>query len=169
MESYSESYLNINSDQFNSWIKEFENKYSKIEQKNEQLINDSVTDTNNESEIDSQIFLKVNDTEESLSLTTDTSFKKRSIFKRTKPIIKSDTKKTETSYSRKIPVSVTTSEQRIIEDKILSLKELNTILPKMNIKKSENILNNNNNIKLPERNKLGEHALYKFIQNRKRI
>ena len=67
----SESYLNLNSDQFNSWLSEFETQFNKLEKKNltsshsqESLDdNDSICDSieiecSSESDNDSNIFIK---------------------------------------------------------------------------------------------------------------
>lgn len=229
-----ETYLNLGSEQFNSWINEFENKYHKIEKTNASTINSVSSNENidlsdknddeenklsegsdieqssdSDSEQDpevSNVFIsqsKISE-EENDTNTENTSnsisSNRRLIFNRhfyrrnnsssqnntieniddlKEQILKNkDLNSPEKSI---IKENINSNTKKLdsnnfikIEDKIMSLKELNNILPKgykNKIKeelKEQKIINNSKEDSKSSQLRLGEKALYRYIALRRR-
>ena len=190
-----ETYLNLGSEQFNTWIKEFEQKYNKLEEKSNINNNDSFTNSEIISDEISDNILEESSDEESESVfvknpNTESSSKKKLIFSKYKTSIKkSNQTSTEINLkeefkninkpNRKLSESpssekVLLKEQIKFEDEIISLRELNLMIPDKvtRVTNNENIERQNNdffvNENVQKKNKLGDTALYKFISNRRR-
>lgn len=190
-----ETYLNLNSDQFNSWIKDFEEKYKKIESSN---FNNVETFTNSEVvfENNSEILEEDSEEEESESIfvknqnddTESSNKSKKLIFNkyRTSRISKSSeittpNIKTKSSNKQKLNLSESSVSEKNIssnldlnkEEEIINLTTLNLMIPD----KIENSKSNHQDkdlfqqdFKKPKesKTKLGDKALFKFISNRRR-
>ena len=63
-----ETYLNLDSEQFNTWLKEFEQKYNKLEEKSNIISNDSFTNSEIISDEISDNILEESSDEESESV-----------------------------------------------------------------------------------------------------
>ena len=244
-----ETYLNLNSDQFNSWIQEFDNKYNQVEKEflskdNNHVQNlilsdsensveiESDSDSDNEDDNNSNVFIKQENSRdfsysESSVDVQSSSQKRRLLFNKTR-IRSSNVDSNETtsnqlklnennketnskrkSQERRKPerkssernssnvnaISNDVKDKSIsIDYEILSLNQLNSILPEFNfqinkqashVKQSaiinENIQqekkgnNNSKDIKIEGitlknsqyNTRLGEAALYRFIGRRK--
>ena len=216
MTDNTDTYLNLDSNQFNTWIKEFEDKYQQVEnntniKNNLEIFNNSV-DSSEEYELEddesdeieysddetSNVFIAEKKVKNNSSTNSNKLLYNRTVTRlrktKTPDTINSTNKK---SNSKKLISSESSSleknvirnkkneseysiEQSVTEkkiDEILSLKQLNNMIPafsnrstKINKhveKKSvevENVKINNTKSR-----KLGEHALYKFIINKKII
>ena len=227
-----ETYLNLGSEQFNSWINEFDNKYHKIEKTNAPLINSLSSNENidlsdknlnesnkisEDSDIEqssdsdqeiSNVFIsqnkntqvKNNDTENTSNTSKSISSTRRFFFNRNyyrknnssiqnnsvedikdlkKQIIENqDLNSPEKS---KIKENIKSNKNKLdsnnfikIEDKIMSLKELNNILPKEYKNKIKEELQEqkiNQDSKEDSKSsqvRLGEKALYRYIALRRR-
>ena len=197
-----DTYLNIHSDQFNSWVKEFEVKYQKVEDSTN--IKNNLDSFNNSELEDSDIedseeiqFSDVDAESSNVFLAEGTNYSENSsgsklLYKRNMTRIrKSDTseKKNSIKNRKNLTLSESTSsekklvkntkEKEIIKEKnyedIISLNQLNSMIPKFNnrtskknneVEKDKTVVSNKPVI-TPQK-KLGEHALYKFIINRRR-
>lgn len=195
-----ETYLNLNSEQFNSWVHEFENKYNKIEknllseEKKEEQESDSevsIESIKSEESLkneESDIFIKKQISEEPTFESQTNSSTNRRRFLGRKTIIRnsSEIETTSTTEKKKLTQSeiITKSPEAKVkndkidnnklvkpyQEKILSIKELNSVLPNLN-KKNNNEINVNlkeNNEQKDDTKKMGEVALYKFIAKRRR-
>ena len=200
-----ESYLNLGSEQFNSWINEFDNKYTKIEKNFETISKNSesevaVESSESEDEEDSSIFVKKNIPESnifenkeikepSFSSETENTItpNRRLLFNRvrtkistseseslisdSKPIVNEKVIKNE-NIVRNEPVKVVDSIPKETFDEVISLTELNNMLPDYNNKISnpKEIINEKkpNVVKREDKKTLGDVALYKYIMNRRR-
>ena len=220
-----DTYLNLNANQFNTWIKEFEVKYQEIEnntnvKNNLEIFNNSI---NNSEECESDESDEVDSDDESsnvfiadqkVSNTSSTKGNKflynKSVTRLRKSIISdtpTSTKKNlisseSSSMERKPPTNkknLTSSESSSIEqkimnrknrpeyntehpftepkiDEILSLKQLNNMIPVFNNRSTKvntrvgknNVEDEDIKISTNNQKKLGDHALYKFIINRRR-
>tara|TARA_A100001015_G_scaffold229610_1_gene259680 strand:- start:4498 stop:5130 length:633 start_codon:yes stop_codon:yes gene_type:complete len=206
-----ETYLNLGSEQFNSWVNEYENKYNAIEKKNISSINSLSSDerideysspirNQKEKEIDTE---DENDSESIFIKRENAKFK--NLNSDSENDISTNTQKKRLLYNPRVPVRKnynSTENERITkvdsinslrkslsddnnileqiknlkkiteskEDMILSLKELNQMLPntKKNIKTQEveKIIEEN---KVPDQSKtkIREKALYKFMMRRR--
>ena len=187
-----DTYLNIHSDQFNSWVKEFEDKYKKVEEStnvnNIETFNNSDSE---ESEIEESEEIQYSEQESSNVFlpenVSENSSSTRLLYRRNIPRIRKSESyvKAPVKNKKNLTLSESSSSEKksnykereiIVEKKgedIISLKQLNSMIPNFNnrIVKSKNIpenketevVNNTSN-----RKKLGEQALYKFISNRRR-
>ena len=200
-----ESYLNLGSEQFNSWINEFDNKYTKIEKNFETVSKNSesevaIESSESEDEDDSSIFVKKNIPESNIfenkqikepSFSSETENtvtpNRRLLFNRvrtkistseseslisdSKPLRNENVTKNE-NIVRNEPVKVVESLTKETFDEVISLTELNNMLPDYNNKTSnpKEIINENkpNVVKKEDKKTLGDVALYKFIMNRRR-
>lgn len=228
-----ETYLNLGSEQFNSWVNEFENKYNKIEKTNVSTINsissnekidlsdkelqqsdDSDIEESSVSEDDqesSNVFIsqskKIEVKSDSVdnpinNESTETSaksseFSRRLIYNRRfyrrsdnsdsnrstienvndlrKEVIKKNNYTSESGNYKNnsnVQKNVRTS---VKDDKIMTLRELNNILPLENKVKVEvkekadnNQPNNQDNNQQKISTRLGERALYRYIALRRR-
>tara|TARA_E500000178_G_C16951581_1_gene721542 strand:+ start:337 stop:930 length:594 start_codon:yes stop_codon:yes gene_type:complete len=190
-----ETYLNLNSDQFNSWIKDFEEKYKKIESSNfnnvETFTNSEVVFENNselleedsEEEESESIFVKnQNDDTESSNKSKKLIFNKykTSRISKSSEITTPDIK-TKSSNKQKLNLSESSISEKNIssnlnlnkEEEIINLTTLNLMIPD----KIENSKSNHQDkdlfqqdFKKPKesKTKLGDKALFKFISNRRR-
>ena len=193
-----ETYLNLGSEQFNTWIKEFEQKYNKLEEKSNINNFDSFTNSDIISDEISDNILEESSDEESESVfvknpNTESSSKKKILFSKYKTSIrKSNPKSTESNLKeefknankqntnkQKTTLSESVSSEKFnqpikLEEEIISLKELNLMIPDKFAKETNNekVDRQNNNFFVNEnvqkKNKLGDTALYKFISNRRR-
>lgn len=200
-----ETYLNLGSEQFNTWIKEFEQKYNKLEEKSNINNYDSFTNSDIISDEISDNLLEESSDEESESESvfvknpsTESSNKKKILFSKYKTSIKKSNPKSSDSNlkeefknmdkqninkkninKQKTKLSENISSEKFnqpikIEEEIISLKELNLMIPDKLGKETNNdkVDRQNNNFFVNEnvqkKNKLGDTALYKFISNRRR-
>ena len=129
----SESYLNLNSDQFNSWLSEFETQFSKLEKKNltsshsqescEEIDNDSICNSveiecSSESEdCDSNIFIKDSSSGKNSNINSTISSNK-CLFRYGRPLISSERnsdrkKKSEKCSKKRISKSSTEDLKKI--------------------------------------------------------
>ena len=98
-----ETYLNLGSEQFNTWIKEFEQKYNKLEEKSNINNFDSFTNSDIISDEISDNIIEESSDEESESVfvknpNTESSTKKKILFSKYKTSIrKSNPKSTESN------------------------------------------------------------------------
>lgn len=194
-----ETYLNLNSEQFNSWVHEFENKYNKIEknllseEKKEEEDSDSdvsIESVKSEESLkneESDIFIKKQISEEPTFESQTNSSTNRRRFLGRKTIIRnsSEIETNSTTENKKILKSETITKSpapklkndkinnaefvKPYQEKILSIKELNSVLP--NLKKSNEDTNSyikESKDQKDESKKMGEVALYKFIAKRRR-
>lgn len=200
-----ESYLNLGSEQFNSWINEFDNKYTKIEKNFETISKNSesevaIESSESEDEEDSSIFVKKNIPESNIfenkeikepSFSSETENtvtpNRRLLFNRvrtkvstseseslisdSKPLRNENITKNE-NIVRNEPVKVVESLPKETFDEVISLTELNNMLPDYNNKSSKpkEIINKNkpNVVKREDKKTLGDVALYKYIMNRRK-
>ena len=206
----SDSYLNLKSEQFNSWVNEFENKYNNLEDKNfknsEENLSDiiednqsieedsdtiSIVDTNSENMSSSNIFINRDKSAESSS-TNRRVFLGRTSIRRSRNINLSESnsseKKIEEKKTQKQKLDINccksdNKEDKIENDNIISLSQLNSMIPnldriisesKLSEKKSKKkekkniVVPTNDNTVVKNRAYLGEQALYRFITNRRR-
>ena len=207
MTDNTDTYLNLDSNQFNTWIKEFEFKYQQVEnntniKNNLEIFNNSLDNSEEcKSEEDdsddetSNVFIEEKTVQNDSSTNSNRLLYNRTVTKIKKtntPIAtnstnkKSNSKNLISSESSSLEKNVTKNrkneseysiEQVVTEkklDEILSLNQLNNMIPTSNNrstqinthveKKSVEVENVNNT----KNRKLGEHALYKFIINRRR-
>ena len=221
-----ETYLNLGSEQFNSWVNEFENKYNKIEKSNVSTIN-SISSSekielsnNNDSDSDienssiseedpetSNVFISQDNKgieleDETVSNSSATvSSSRRLIFNRhryrrnlgsssesikninelRKEVINDKYEKTEKEsisekVSNKLPNRNFINSKLITppNEKLMTLKELNSILPNyiQDNTKVNNLENNDKKNVIEEKkinsSRLGEKALYRYIAMRRR-
>ena len=194
-----ETYLNLNSEQFNSWVHEFENKYNKIEknllseEKKEEEESDSevsIESIKSEESLkneESDIFIKKQISEEPTFESQTNSSTNRRRFLGRKTIIRNSSEiETNSTTEKKLTQSEVKTKRpepkvkndkidnnklvKPYQEKILSIKELNSVLPNLN-KKNNNEINVNikeNNEQKEDTKKMGEVALYKFIAKRRR-
>ncbi len=191
-----ETYLNLNSEQFNSWVHEFENKYNKIEKN---LLSEEKKEDESDSEVsiesikseeslkneESDIFIKKQISEEPTFESQTNSSTNRRRFLGRKTIIRNSSETNSTTEKKTLTQSETitkspapkvkndkTDNNKLVkpyQEKILSIKELNSVLP--NLKKNNNQIDANikeNIEQKDESKKMGEVALYKFIAKRRR-
>lgn len=218
----SESYLNLNSDQFNSWLSEFETQFNKIEKKNltssqsDEVLEDNESicesiECSSESENnDSNIFIKDSSyqiSSESENVVKSNSSTRRRIFNVSRPyrrstvseqvsespiIQQSESQDRQKKESKKINKSKKSAirlsedtikesnyEKPVNESVILTIQQINSIIPKIGHKKSskkhvskKEVVQTNDVEKVIENNKknirLGTQALYRFISKRAR-
>ena len=194
-----ETYLNLGSEQFNTWIKEFEQKYNKLEKKSNINNYDSFTNSEIISDEVSDNVLEDSSDEESESVfvknpNTESSTKKKIVFSKYRTSIKKSTPKSpntnikeefkkninqQNKINQRTQISESLSSEKFnqpikLEEEIISLKELNLMIPDKFTKETNNekVERQNNdffvNENLQKKNKLGDTALYKFISNRRR-
>ena len=219
-----DTYLNLNSEQFNSWIKEYDNKYKKVIESNQQYLTDNKSDEmesfdniasedsieieeSSDSESNtvesSNVFIKKEPIKKITTENTSSSTRVKSLYRRGRTIIKrtsdiSSEKKNSKKNSKKESRNISSnnkkkltltdsssdrdklvfSERKVVENQedIISLSQLNSMIPKFNkkIQKEEKVINvKNKENRVNEKPKvkhsrLGEQALYKFITNRRR-
>jgi len=204
-----ETYLNLGSEQFNSWINEFDSKYNKIEKnletnqtsesENEILEESSESEEEEASSIfiskkniESEVYTNNSIPEPNFSSETENTElnKRKRIFIRGRTITNSSesekvqSKSTESNNKnlhKEIPdnknlhkeIPIINNENKInynnkeIDEDIISLSELNNMLPDYN-NKVKNVEADQLKPKKEEKKSLGEVALYKYILNRRR-
>lgn len=102
----SESYLNLNSDQFNSWLSEFETQFNKLEKKNltsshsqescDEIDNDSICNSveiecsSEDEDCDSNIFIKDNSSDKKICNSNSTMSSNKCLFRYGRPLISSE-------------------------------------------------------------------------------
>lgn len=185
-----ETYLNLNSEQFSSWLNEFDNKYKKAEKtlltseeklsekenesESEEIENNSESD---ESEVEnkaeeSDVFIKKDITETPDFNTENSSsvnrFLRRKVMMRPTPV---SSEKKETSVKKEQPQKPIEKKEfiyQIPKEKILSLAEINKILPKKElVKEAKQSIDETNKAKDENTKKLSGVALYKLISRRR--
>lgn len=183
-----ETYLNLNSEQFSSWLNEFDSKYKKAEntlltseeklsEKNNESESEEVDNSESEEsevevkEEESDIFIKKNVTETPDFNTENSSsvnrFLRRKIIRKPEPI---SSENKETTIKKEAPQKSIEKKEFIYQmpkEKIFSLAEINKILPKKEYVKEEKYKEQVDNPKEENTKKLSGVALYKLISRRR--
>ena len=162
-----ETYLNLNSDQFNSWLKDFETKYEKAEENSNLNKNkldeynncdsDTVYDNSDESidsddnseEVSSNVFMqenKSNITNNNSSQSSKLIYNRTRIRRRNnsdKNITLSESSSSDTKFNKNKVMEVVNEKPNYIplpvsKEEIYSLKQLNSMLPSENRNRKKN-------------------------------
>ena len=224
-----ETYLNLGSEQFNSWVNEFENKYNKIEKTNVSTINSissnekidlsdkelqkseysdieesSVSEDDQESsnvfisqskklEVESDSVENQINNESTETSAKSSEFSRRLIYNRRfyrrsdnsnsnrstienvndlrKEVIKKNNYTSESDNFKNNSNVQKIVRTSVKDDKIMTLKELNNILPlenKVKVEVKEKLDDNQDNKQQSNTVRLGERALYRYIALRRR-